>query len=208
MNEAQPEFQAFPKMARLVRDCVITEKIDGTNAQVMITESGDLFAGSRTRWITPTDDNFGFAKWCEGNKQELLKLGPGRHFGEWWGHGINRAYGIKDRRFSLFNVIRWCEFGQTPQQISKENPHIVKMQDVLPELCRLVPVLYRGPFATVTTHDCIVELQLRGSVASPGFMNPEGIVVFHIAGNVGFKRTIENDDKPKSALNLSPNASF
>jgi hypothetical protein len=29
-------------------------------------------------------------------------------------------------------------------------------------------------------------------------MDPEGIVVFHVAGNVGFKRTIKNDDQPKS----------
>jgi hypothetical protein len=29
-------------------------------------------------------------------------------------------------------------------------------------------------------------------------MKPEGIVIFHTAGNVGFKRTIEKDDQPKS----------
>jgi hypothetical protein len=30
-------------------------------------------------------------------------------------------------------------------------------------------------------------------------MKPEGIVIFHTAGNVGFKRTIEKDDQPKSS---------
>ena len=80
-----PEFIPFPKIARLSRLAIVSEKIDGTNAQVLITEDGDIFAGSRSRWITPEDDNYGFARWVEGNKDTLLKLGPGRHMGEWWG---------------------------------------------------------------------------------------------------------------------------
>ena len=31
-------FTEFPKMARFARECIITEKIDGTNAQVFIAE--------------------------------------------------------------------------------------------------------------------------------------------------------------------------
>ncbi len=64
------EFEGFGKIARLSRECVITEKIDGTNAQICITEDGQFLTGSRTRWITPEDDNFGFSKsanwacWC------------------------------------------------------------------------------------------------------------------------------------------------
>ena len=65
------EFQEFPKMARFSRDIIITEKIDGTNAQILITENGDIIAGSRTQWITPEKHNAGFAKWVEGNKNEL-----------------------------------------------------------------------------------------------------------------------------------------
>jgi hypothetical protein len=40
--------------------------------------------------------------------------------------------------------------------------------------------------------------QVHGSMAAPGFMKPEGVVVFHVAGNVGFKKTIEDDESPKS----------
>jgi hypothetical protein len=29
--------------------------------------------------------------------------------------------------------------------------------------------------------------------ASSGFLNPEGIVCFHVAGNFGFKKTLGND---------------
>ena len=68
------EFQEFPKMARLTREVIVTEKIDGTNAQVFIADDGTLLAGSRTRWITPTDDNFGFAAWVEAHRDELRRL--------------------------------------------------------------------------------------------------------------------------------------
>jgi hypothetical protein len=32
--KVEVEFAGFPKIARLSRECVITEKIDGTNAQI------------------------------------------------------------------------------------------------------------------------------------------------------------------------------
>lgn len=190
-------FAEFPKMARLSRECIITEKIDGTNAQILITEDGDFLTGSRTRWITPKDDNFGFSAWAHAHKDELMNLGPGRHFGEWWGQGIQRKYGLTEKRWSLFNVGRWCLHGHAPQQIASADPRILKFQEELPECCHLVPVLYRGDFKTQAWELQIERLRSHGSQASPGFMKPEGIVVFHIAGNVGFKKTIEKDEQPK-----------
>lgn len=86
-----PDFEGFPKTSRYSRGCIITEKLDGTNAQVFVTDDGRLYAGSRNRWITPEDDNYGFAKWVRANAEELKLLGPGRHFGEWWGNGIQRG---------------------------------------------------------------------------------------------------------------------
>ena len=66
------EFIGFPKMARLSREMVITEKIDGTNVSIYIPGMADaaltpgvpFLVGSRTRWITPENDNFGFARWA------------------------------------------------------------------------------------------------------------------------------------------------
>lgn len=196
------EFKEFPKMPRLSRDVVITEKIDGTNAQILITEHGDILYGSRTRWITPQDDNHGFARWAEGNKQELLKLGAGRHFGEWWGSGIQRGYNLPkgEKRFSLFNVLRWTLYGTEPKRILTADPRIEKYQEVLPECCSLVPELYRGQFDTQRINDTLENLKVKGSYASPNFMKPEGIIIFHISGNVGFKKTIENDEIPKSLI--------
>ncbi len=190
-------FTPFAKMARLSRECLITEKIDGTNAQIYITDDNDMLVGSRTRWITPNDDNFGFAKWAHDHRDELLTLGPGRHFGEWWGQGIQRKYGMTEKRFSLFNVARWCMHDETPQPIATDDPRVIKTQDVLPPCCHLVPVIRRGMFSSIMVDDALNELRARGSFAAPGFMKPEGIVVFHIAGNVGFKKTIEKDEVPK-----------
>lgn len=175
------EFQGFPKMARLSRECIITEKIDGTNAQICIDDTGTIMqVGSRTRWIKPGDDNFGFAAWCEANKEELLKLGPGRHFGEWWGKGIQRGYGLDHRRFSLFNTKKWAD------------------ETIRPACCHVVPVLYQGVFTTGAVEDCIGALRYNGSLAAPGFMKPEGVVVYHVAAGIGFKKTLLKDEQAKS----------
>lgn len=194
------EFREFPKMPRLSRDMVITEKLDGTNAQVYISEDGTILAGSRTRWITPHDDNYGFARWVENRHEELLTLGPGSHFGEWWGQGINRGYGLKYRRFSLFNVRRWCLHGQEPRTYPTQDPRIFKTQEMLPPCCSLVPIMYEGPFSTDVVEAHLVWLRSTGSVAAPGFMKPEGIVVFHTTANMCFKKTIDKDEQPKGKI--------
>ena len=193
------DFEGFPKIARLSREIIITEKIDGTNAQIVIGVDGQFLTGSRTRWITPENDNHGFAKWANDHKDELLKLGVGRHFGEWWGNGIQRGYGLQngDKRFSLFNVQRWCLYGSEPQKIETQNQKDEKYQDILPECCGLVPILYRGIFLTEKIDFILQELKTTGSKVVPGYMKPEGVVIFHVAGNVGFKKTIEKDEQPK-----------
>lgn len=198
-SQARVIFAPFPKMARLTRECIITEKIDGTNASITITDDGQFLVGSRTRFITPSDDNFGFAAWAYKHKDELMTLGPGTHFGEWWGRGIQRNYGLDHRRFSLFNVTRWVLHGQTPNTIGSANPTApAKLQGVLPPCVGLVPVLERAAFDTTLINATLERLKFHGSQAAPGFTNPEGIVVYHVAAGVGFKKTIEKDELPKS----------
>ena len=183
-------------MPRLTREIVVTEKIDGTNAQIFIApgypgQSGAaatwfdeetasdmvMYAGSRSRWVTRDADNFGFASWVHDHAQELAALGPGSHFGEWWGAGIQRKYGLGEKRFSLFNADRWSESR--------------------PACCDVVPVLYRGMFCTRSIDEQVESLRRCGSAAAPGFMDPEGVVVFHLAGRVGFKKTLHKDELPK-----------
>jgi hypothetical protein len=169
-------FESFDKIPRLRRGCVVTEKIDGTNAQVYFADDGTMHVGSRNRWITPDNDNYGFARWAFDNEAELRKLGPGRHFGEWWGSGIQRRYGIAEKRFSLFNVGRWS----APDA-------------VLPACVSLVPVLYNGDFSTQAVDDALERLRVGGSVAAPGFMQPEGVVVFHVQSRSLYKVTLGDD---------------
>lgn len=176
------EHVEFSKIARLSRECVITEKIDGTNGCICIGEDGEFLVGSRTRWLSPmSGDNHGFLLWAMTNKDELMKLGPGRHYGEWWGSGIQRGYGLKnEKRFSLFNIYRWAD------------------NTVRPACCHIVPELWRGIFNTLDVVEQLDILRRTGSKAAPGFMRPEGIVIFHTAQGFLFKKTIERDEKPKS----------
>lgn len=157
------EFEKWPKVNRLKRELTVTatEKIDGTNSQVHISDDGlTLMAGSRNRYVTPEDDNYGFAKWCEENKEGLLTLGPGRHYGEWYGAGIQRRYGLDHKRFALFNSSRW-----TVER---------------PTCCYVVPVVYHGVFKG---YDHLVaefeEMKNSvGSMAVPGWDKPEGLFLY------------------------------
>lgn len=235
------EFVAFPKIPRLNRNITITEKIDGTNAAIHITgrfsdargvhayfgtkeeldEIGRVVPQSRTRLLTRDEDNFGFAAWVEQNAEALRQvLGPGIHYGEWWGRGIQRGYRQERRWFSLFNYNRWSN-----------DPMVGTLATIG---VQVVPVLYHGPWmavvggpdvadtypvrnadGTVTpgilryAPDLALEqLAKRGSVAAMvsgityrkenNDKGAEGIVVFHEAGRLLFKATLENDEQPKT----------
>lgn len=174
-----PEFVPFPKIPRLYKECVITEKIDGTNGVIYITDDNEMFVGSRNRWLSAESDNFGFHRWTMENKDQLMKLGPGRHHGEWWGSGIQRGYGLTkgEKRFSLFNTNIWNEENQPP------------------ECCSVVPVLYQGEFSTNALDDVMDKLWNYGSVASPGFMKPEGVMIYHSSANHYFKAPFDKEHK-------------
>jgi hypothetical protein len=176
--EQTEEYPAFRKIPRLNRRVVVTEKIDGTNALIAISDDGKIRAGSRSRWITPEHDNFGFAGWVKQHKDELYQLGPGLHFGEWWGEGIQRRYGLSEKRFSLFNTTRWT-------------------QETRPACCHVVPVLYDGPFMDIRLTRIIDTLKEHGSQAAPGFDWPEGIVVWHETSGATMKYTFDKNDEPK-----------
>jgi hypothetical protein len=229
-----PPFVGFPKISRLNRDIVITEKIDGTNAAIGIAEvdvpvaspfddCGEkrlcVYAQSRTRILTPENDNFGFAAWVEKYRAELgACLGPGLHFGEWWGAGIQRSYGKLGKWFSLLNVERWRVIG------AGVSDAILDLQDLGINI-DVVPVLYRGPWCNVLgftdpeTGEFLDEpgnpreryapnfaldfLRRCGSQAASGFMKPEGIVIFHRASGTLLKATLVGDEKPKSSQEVS-----
>lgn len=202
-KENTVEFREFQKIPRLNRPVIVTEKIDGTNGAVVWeraepslsgavddgviasrvldvgagqTGAYNLRAQSRSRFITPKEDNHGFAAWVRDNADNLMELGPGYHYGEWWGCGIQRKYGQVNKRFSLFNVSRWRESR--------------------PGCCDVVPVILQG-MGFQTAYAALEMLRANGSYAAPGFMQPEGIVAFHTQGNLLFKMTLLKDEEWK-----------
>lgn len=152
------KFVKWPKIPRLENEVFhISEKIDGTNACIVISEEGEVGAQSRTRLITLESDNHGFAQWVYTNAEQLrTDLGSGHHFGEWWGQGIQRGYGLKEKRFSLFN----------PTKKSS--------------ICSNIPGI--ASCCQTLLHDCIktntARLLEHGSFAVPGYMKPEGLVIY------------------------------
>lgn len=176
-----PEFKAFPKISQIGKVFMcITQKIHGTNAQIYIypdPETGEmkLLTGSRTRWIYPGDDNYGFAEFVHNHKQEFIeKLGPGAHFGEWAGPGINSGEGLTEKTFVLFD--HW--------KYPPERP--------LPPRTKVVPVLYTGPMNIGAIDFVMQHLKEKGSELVPGFMRPEGVVV-QIAGE-RYKKVFEAEE--------------
>lgn len=180
------EFVPYPKIGRLKRQCTVTEKIDGTNAQIVFDHDGNILCGSRKRQIWPNGteghdkacDNFGFAGWAYGCREELFEyLGPGRHYGEWAGAGIQNGYDGMEKGFYLFNTFR--------EDSSDHIPGLYK-----------VPVLYQGDFASDLVDAIMNELLAHGSFINPGSA-PEGIVIYHHGTRSLAKCTYEYDGTGK-----------
>jgi hypothetical protein len=158
---------------------VITQKIHGTNACVVIipNETGELEirAQSRTRFVYIGDDNYGFAAWVDANKAELVEtLGPGYHYGEWAGIGINSGEGLTEKIFVLF------DFWKFPV----ERP--------LPKGCVVVPILYQGAADLAEVEKAMEDLKTNGSKLAPGFMRPEGVVIT-LAGT-RYKKVFDDEE--------------
>lgn len=179
---SEDTYPAFGKIPRLRREVIVTEKIDGTNGLISVAADGSVRAGSRKRWLTLESDNFGFCAWVTEHAELLAStLGEGRHYGEWYGQGIQRRYGLEEKRFALFNSSRWDD-GDLPTDIGLE----------------VVPVITAGPLDQAV-ENALAQLRLCGSIAVPGFDKPEGIVVWHTASRSYFKVLLEGDALPKGA---------
>ncbi len=165
------EFQPFPKIPRFDRlfgRCIVTEKINGSNASIKLAWVDEVLqiigVGSRKRWITPEKDNFGFAQFVQNNEEDILQLGEGHHFGEWFGSGIQSTYNLDEKRFALFNTRRWNE----------DNPN-------RPDCCTVVPELYGGEFNFKILKEITDALEKTGThIEGHGlpYYPAEGVVVY------------------------------
>lgn len=187
-DNVHPEFNKWPSIQRLSSEtCYITEKIDGTNGVIHVSEDGLVLAGSRERWLSlpdgkpplKKDDNFGFASWVHERAEALKRLGPGYHYGEFHGGSIQRKYGLPTRRWASF------EFWRNGEQIHED--------------VGFVPLLYEGELVDGLIDNIVAKLNINGSVMYPGFIKPEGVVItFKNMKHAKFKRLCENDRLHKS----------
>jgi hypothetical protein len=266
------EVKEFGKIGRLNRDITITEKIDGTCHAVIIepimvslagpgggsedfpTGEFHITAQSKTKLLTDANDPYQFRAWVEEHAKVLINtLGVGIHFGEWWGKKIQRAYDMKSRVFSLFNIERWEDNNEGRAALACARGVGVDI--------RTVPVLYRGPWTGLLGYkvndearedhgqwmnlaaqtdwsdvdfareveaqiellyeriQVLTQMDLRdavnirtamvnprpryapnfilehlrrtGSQAAPGYMRPEGIVVYHKASDTLLKAYVD-----------------
>jgi hypothetical protein len=219
-TETYPKFRPIPRLHRRV---IATEKINGTNGLIDIVEAdgaaqdpnipkrlvfanGTAYAvraGSRNRWLSPENDNFGFAAWVWANAEGLVALGVGKHYGEWFGSGIQTGYGLSEKRFALFNVDRWYDV-RDPEIDDRYTETFPKAKPAPPEVT-VVPVIsvFDGQYLNAAVDDALHTLESEGSLIAPGFMDPEGIILFHVAAGSYFKVTIKGDEKPKSQVKAS-----
>jgi hypothetical protein len=61
-----------------------------------------------------------------------------------------------------------------------------------------VPVLARYTMDSDVISKALEDFRANGSKAVPGFMKPEGVIVWHSASKQVYKVLLENDELPKS----------
>jgi hypothetical protein len=202
------EFKGWGSTTRENKNKTITEKLDGTNACVVIY-NGKVTAQSRKRIVTPDDDNYGFAKWVDKNKEALLNtLGYGYHYGEWYGEGIQKnPLGIEGKRFALFHATKYTEGNGF--ELSRV------------EGLETVPLLHHGQCNVWTIPNIIQDLEIYGTrvkgakttpmtTAIPGLLpevvynkaaKAEGIIVWNNETKTRTKILLENDAFHKFEVN-------
>lgn len=196
-NSGDVVFKEWPKTPRLNKEIVVTEKIDGTNACIVVPDTFQnwpVYAQSRKRIITPNSDNFGFAHWVFEHRELLAgALGPGYHYGEWYGSGIQSGYGLTngERKFMLFNADRW-----TAESVAEAGLDAIGVE--------AATVLYRGVFDQTMIDYQVRRLRRDGSVHRPYDGKAEGVCVFHTQSRKVYKVMCYNDEVPKTLMRTLP----
>ncbi|MFK0015800.1 RNA ligase family protein [Streptomyces sp. NPDC091027] len=213
------DFTPWPKIPRFNREFVITEKIDGTNAQVAIRklaahEDSSRFmnahgynvvakedglyvlrAGSRKRWIAP-------------NRQKLDGTEALDNFGF--------AAWVADNASALTNLGEGTHYGEwygrsiqhgygmTDRKLALFNttrwgPAGQGLPEGSPPELTVVPELarVRGHLLNETIRDCMRLLRTVGSAAETG-AKAEGVVIYSVESRTAYKALLENDHLPKA----------
>jgi RNA ligase len=141
---------------RTISEWDVTEKIDGTNIRVMLSETGEVSFGGRTNaaqipgdlvlYLIKTFQDRMKSLWIDGTPTKIVL------FGEGYGPGIQKGGGLyrKDKAFILFDVLVgdkwWLEREAVTEVAAKLNI------DTVPDLGRMtldqIVDLVRIPFAS------------------------------------------------------------
>ena len=159
--DTQVEFEPWAKIPRAVLGgCIISMKMNGTNACIIIKDGKVVGVQSRKRMINigKENDNYGFASYVAQNMEKVLQLGEGRHYGEWAGLGIQKnPHNLESKTFFLFDTRRWGE------------------HNVPPEGIEVVEILHQGEYSRTIIDDVMNTLKTRSETEG---WKAEGIVVY------------------------------
>ena len=111
-----------------------------------------------------------------------------------FGQGVQRGYGLTEKRFALFNVSR---FKDARDNGWAENLYPYEKARQVPDCVTTVPLLARVDGANLTDSvNLVIEvLESHGSVMVPGFAQPEGVVIFHEGVSAYFKAFTQWESK-------------
>lgn len=194
-----PSFSSIERLENIY--CVISEKIDGTNGLIQIDYKYDwngqryddhlVQFGSRNRYITTTDDNAGFANYFTPHiasictlAESLINYGDNDNpkqdwpiyiYGEWFGKGIQRGYGLDEKYFMPFSSF-YAE-------------HMIKAG--IPNI--MMPnIMYTGKFSLEVVDNCMNRLTSGGfHTLITNYDYPEGVVIYFPKYNFRLKQTFE-----------------
>lgn len=221
MTNNNIEFQAFPKVPRLNRDIVITEKIDGTNAAVVIQRieaEGGLTpavlaeqladgAGVEDWKLVSLPEGDHFIVLAQSRKRFIWPARDNYGFAAWV---YENAHGLVEVLGEGVHFGEWWGKGIQKRYPSVEGRYfslfntgrwggvLASSRDTtdVPGL-RHVPVLHEGAYSQRVIDSALDELRTFGSNAAND--PAEGIMIYHTASNQVFKVTLEGDEAPKGA---------
>ena len=154
-----------------IRDWDVTEKIDGTNIRVMLSESGEVSFGGRTNSAqipgdlvqclirTFQQDRLKSAMWIDGTPVEAVL------FGEGYGPGIQKGGGLyrADKSFILFDVLvggKWWLDHEAVSDVAQKLgidtvPYLGRMK--LDQIIELVRVPFASKLGTATAEGIVAR---------------------------------------------------
>ena len=213
------EFRKWPKTSRLFRECVITEKIDGTFGGIRIVERnfGEQLVLDDKPDPTVLAVTFGppkmandgvpaFEYWIGAQSKNRMLTTTDDNFGFAKWVQSNAVSLVQDLGEGSHFGEWWGAGIQRKYGTSFKNFSLFESRTLgdwseLPEFdtpaLNVAPPLYVGEYYEGVVSECLSRLQENGSQVAPlGWPTPEGVVIKFKTGE-RFKVTLDNNDRGK-----------